>query len=394
MRQGDATVSTDQRLMLLTDEFGEDQPLGSVVGSVGRSGARRTGVDVEGRIGADNGALRIKPLQRPGWGREGLAYGPFPRRPGLVMGVHLLNGHHASQTFVQHQTPRQRLRETVKNLLTLRRPVGRHHENLAVGFFESPAPKDPLGSGHGLVMHSATADNGELWAGAAGSALRVVRGVRNLPLAIFVVVRERGALYYAATLPDDPDLPALPWVRPLAVDPAGEQQVLYAGVHQRILGEVGYRVDSRVWQVGVAQVQALASWCGGAHVADRLTGSGGLAGSATEHGATWQAWEGAAERTAQGVRATAAGTVVVENAAPSGLLHARVVTGRRAERAGLVWRASTEDRSCWRLLLGPGSAELGGVTPPGVEVVAPTDAARQRPGRDPTLQLLDDGPPF
>ena len=391
MRQGDATVPTDQRLMLLSDDFTEDLPLGAVVGSVGRSGARRTGVDVEGRIGADNGALRIKPLQRPGWGREGLAYGPFPRQPGLVMGVHLLNGHHASQTFVHHQTPRQRLRETVKNLLALKRPIGRHHENLAVGFFASPSPRDPLGAGHGLVMHSATADNGELWAGAAGSPLRVVRGVRNLPLAIYVVVREQGALYYAATLPDDPDLPALPWVRPVAVDPAGEQQVLYPGVHQRILGEVGYRVDSRVWQVGVAQVPALASWCGGAHAADRLTGSGDLAGSSTEHGTTWTTWEGAAERTSRGVRATTASTLVVDGGSPSGLLHARVAAGRRAQRAGLVWRASTADRSCWRLLLGPGSAELSVVTRQAVEVVASTDTAGLRPGRDHSVQVLDDG---
>ncbi len=383
-------MPADRKVMLLRDEFTADVPLGAVVGSVGPAGARRKGVDIEGRIGADNGALRIKPLARPGWGREGLAYGPFQRQPGLVMGVHLLNGHHASQTFVQHQTPRQRLRATVKDLLGLKRPIGRHHENLAVGFFGSAAPKDPVRDGHGLVMHSATADNGELWAAAGGTALHVMRGVPNLPLAVYVVLREQGALYYAATLPDDPDLPALPWVRPVALDPTSGQGMLYPGVHQRILGEVGYRVDSRVWQVGVAHVEALAEWCSGAHLADRLSGNGELSGSSPHRGTPWRSWGGTAVRTPKGVHASRAGCWVLDGAEPSGLLHARVTAGRRSGRVGLVWRASSEGRSCWRLLLGPGSAELSIVTPEGVEVLATTDAGL-RPGRDHSVQVLDDG---
>ena len=81
-------MPTEQQITsLLSDVFAEDIPLGGVVGSVGPRGARRGGVDVEGRIGADNGALRIKPLARPGWGREGVAYGPFQRQPGLVLGL-------------------------------------------------------------------------------------------------------------------------------------------------------------------------------------------------------------------------------------------------------------------------------------------------------------------
>lgn len=395
MSQGDAIVSTDQECVtLLTDAFTDDVALGKVVGGVGPFGARRTGVDAEGRIGADNGALRIKPLTRPGWGREGLAYGPFEREPGLVMGVHLLNGHHASQTFVHHQTPRQRIRAVAKSVLSLKRPVGRHHENLAVGFFESPGPKDPIRAGHGLVMHSATADNGELWAGVAGSPLRVVRGVRNLPLAVYVALRAQGAVYYVATVPEDPDLPALPWVRPVALDHSGNAPVLYPGVHQRILGEVGYRVDSRVWQVGVARVPALADWCGGASLADRLTGDGDLAGSAADRGGRWRSWEGSATRTATGVLAPEAGTFVLEGESPAGLVHARITTGPRPRLVGLVWRASTEDRSCWRLLAGPDGVELAVLGPQGVEVVATASAPGLRPGSTHSLQVLDDGQVF
>ena len=395
MKQGGSSVPTEQRITsLLTDVFTEDVPLGGLVGSVGPLGARRGGVDVEGRIGADNGALRIKPLARPGWGREGLAYGPFQRQPGLVVGIHLLNGHHASQTFVHHQGPRDRLRETLRSLRAFKRPIGRHHENLAVGFFGSPAPRDPLRAGHGLVMHSATADNGELWAGADGAALRVVRGVRNLPLAVYVALRSRGAVYYVATLPDDPDLPALPWVRPVALDPEGESQTLYPGVHQRILGEVGYRVDSRVWQVEVAQVPSLVKWCGGAAAADRLTGSDVLAGSPAERGGRWVSWQGAAQRMDSGVCPTVAGTHVLISDGPTGLVHARVTVGGRSQRAGLVWRASAESRSFWRFLLGTETAQLSLVGPGGTDVVAEAALPRRRAGSARSIQVLDDGKTF
>src|SRR5687767_9834237 len=111
MTRGSSMVPTEQEVTsLLKDAFPSDVALGHVIGGVGPHGALRLGVDVEGRLGVDNGALRVKPLSRPGWGREGLAYGPFVREPGLVFGVHVLNGHHASQTFVHHLTPRQRLR--------------------------------------------------------------------------------------------------------------------------------------------------------------------------------------------------------------------------------------------------------------------------------------------
>ena len=55
----------------------------AVVGSRTPNGVPRLGVDRERRIAIDHGALRFQPLVKPGWGRQGIAYGPFraPARP-------------------------------------------------------------------------------------------------------------------------------------------------------------------------------------------------------------------------------------------------------------------------------------------------------------------------
>ena len=54
-----------------TDTFDKDLPAGQVIGRLNPAGVRRGGIDVEGVISSDHGALRIPPLFRPGWGRAG-----------------------------------------------------------------------------------------------------------------------------------------------------------------------------------------------------------------------------------------------------------------------------------------------------------------------------------
>ncbi|MFP5375281.1 MAG: nucleotide-binding protein, partial [Acidimicrobiia bacterium] len=105
-------TSTAGRLtgLAFRDTFDDDRAPGTVVGSTGPAGVRRRGVDAEGLIGIDHGRLRLRPLARPGWGREGIAYGPFPRIAGLTMAARVLNGHNSSQTFYFPETRRQRLR--------------------------------------------------------------------------------------------------------------------------------------------------------------------------------------------------------------------------------------------------------------------------------------------
>jgi len=49
-------------------------------------------------------------------------------------------------------------------------------------------------------MHVATVLSGELRVAADGEPLQVHRGVQNLPMYYVVVLREQGAIYYAASV--------------------------------------------------------------------------------------------------------------------------------------------------------------------------------------------------
>ena len=373
--------------VLLADAYEDDLPLGHVLGTRSTSGAVRGGVDVEGRLAVDNGALRMRPLARPGWGREGVAYGPLPRQPGLTMSVQVLNGHHASQTFYLPESRRQVARRWAGSLTRGRWPGRpRHHENLAVGVFGSAAPADPLEDGHGLVVHADTAENGELWAAVCGRPLRVLTGLQNLPLAVTVVLREQGAVYYAATAPDDPDLPALPAVRPLAVDPFGGPELVHPGVHQRILGEVGYRIDTRVYRTDVALCPDLARWCTSAVIADRLIGDGPLHGTVGECGGPWSV-RGAVRRTPDGV--TGGGRLLASAPEPVGLLHALV----RADAGGAVELVLRADEAGlgWRVRVDADGAVLVRESGAGAEELARGHGPALRRGQVHSLQVLDDG---
>src|SRR5262245_42797014 len=102
-----AVTASEQRMV---DSFADDRSAGTVIGSRGPSGVVRCGVDVEGRISIDHNAVRLAPLLHPGWGRQGLSYGPFSREPGLAFAVCMLNGHNASQAGHIGETLRNRLR--------------------------------------------------------------------------------------------------------------------------------------------------------------------------------------------------------------------------------------------------------------------------------------------
>ena len=192
---------SEGRRALLTDRFEVDVELGDLAGTSTPSGHPRLLTDPERRIGADNGMLRIRPLENPGWGRCGLSYGPFERRAGRVLMVHALNGHNASQTYYYPETRRQALRRHLgeaRRLWRRRRP--HHYENFAVGWFDSPNPVGPETSGNGFVMHAADGDNGELWTRFGSGPMRAALGIQNIEIVYAVVLRERGATYYAASI--------------------------------------------------------------------------------------------------------------------------------------------------------------------------------------------------
>jgi hypothetical protein len=379
------------------DRFTDDRAPGTVVGSRGPSGATRLGVDTEGLIGIDNGALRLRPLVQPGWGREGIAYGPFERVPGLALCAHVLNGHNASQTFYFPERRLQRWRRMLSDLRH-RRPTRQHHyENLAVGFLPSPDATDPIRRGHSLVMHAATEDNGELWTAIGGSAARIVRGVQNLPFLFVVCLRAEGAAYYTSSLPGATGAAPYPDLRPVGIDGTTMAGPLVAAVQQRILGEVGYRVDSRVYGVDVAVVDEWAGPFGTAHAADRFTVAGPLDGRSPVVGSSWRADPGLSvaggalrAESASGATAMPA-TATLATPDPSGLLRVVVVAGKRPGRVSLRWRLQDGGAHLAVELDGNG-CEVRWQPADGRERVLLSDpGCRLRARARHTVQVLDDG---
>jgi hypothetical protein len=330
----------------------------------------RRGRDAEGQIGIDHGVLRFRPLITPGWGRQGIAYGPFRRASGLTFAVAITNGHNTSQGSATPEGFLKRvarwaigpnddppLLRGVEWLLgprkrgTLRRlrwwaaiapkayRLPEFNENLALGWFAGEAPGEPSWDGCYFTMHAALGDNGELWARVGGRFLRAFRGVRNIRIYYVAALRERGAIYYAAAVEGASGFAALPKMRPVAIDAFDAQPLLYAGIHQCALGQIGWRVDTLTHALGIAQVPELGSRFSTAHVGESFTGGGRLG----DVGATERLWTSIAGSIALGdAGATVEGAGDAMSATDpgeaSGLLHAIVSCDAGHARVGLIWR--------------------------------------------------------
>lgn len=370
------------RVLSFTDTFTGFRAAGTVIGTSTEHGAIRRGVDVEGVIGIDNGALRIQPLIEPGWGRAGISYMPYARRNGLAVAVHILNGHNTAQSENLSEPFLDRLqrwrlgsetvsgkRRLVRWLFTNRkarairqfqwwrrihknaRTVPRVDENLAVGWFPLRVPEDPGVDSNGFIMHATGPENGELWVTTGAGVLRAVRGVQNLQIYYVVILRERGAAYYVASVPGAKGLAAFPMMRPIAVDAFGDATPLFPSVHQSVLGQIGFRLDTRVYGVTVNQLDGFSTWYGTAHVADQLVGTIEVHGKEAQLGGRWRE---NAERvdgapSPNGMPSTRAERVVtLDPCRPSGLIHALIETQRTDSGVGIVWRYLDAD-NYWRV---------------------------------------------
>ncbi|RDI96192.1 hypothetical protein DV704_04585 [Meiothermus sp. QL-1] len=270
-------------LIEFADAFSQELRPGEVIGSQSDSGAVRLGMDAEACLSVEGGALRIAPASLPGWGRQGLAYGPLPHRPGLALGVFLLPGHLNAQSA-----------------------DGTLRESLAVGFFESLLPPNPLEAGPAFVVQAHPEAHGRLCAAKRRGLHPLLWGLPALPLYLLLVLRERGVVFYAGALEAGRHLPALPLLRPLAVEPyAPPAQRLYAGIFQAVAGEQGYQADTRVYGVRAALWPEGAGW-GTALAADPQPQLGRRAA----RGGVW--------------RLETAGMVLYPEA-PGGLLHVRLL---------------------------------------------------------------------
>jgi hypothetical protein len=374
---------TAESRLILEDDFAIPRPRGRVVGS-SQEGFARLGTDIEHRLAVQDGALRISPLRTPGWGRCSLAYGPFRPDPGLTCCVHVLNGHHASETYGIRSMRSQLLSwlrgshtrglgRRVPELLADRRRMGVHrrltewvqhwlrppeqllNDNLAVGFFSNAAPGSADELAAAFLVRGTGVGNGELTARVAGRQLPVAERLTNIPLHLVVVVRDDAVAYYAASLNGAHGAAPHPMMRPLAIADGRPDTPLYLGIEQNVLGEIGFSVDTRVYGARVAHVPALAPWPGTAHAADRLRGSGPL--DRSELGHRWHVRGSAVARSATGLRYAGSDTVaLLDPGEASGLLRVRLCEAG-APTPWLVWRASVSGEH-YRLELTDESARL------------------------------------
>jgi hypothetical protein len=364
----------------LTDRFEGTERRGEAVGRRTTSGHRRGGVDVERVVSSDGRAARIGPLARPGWGRAGIAYGPWAPRPGLTFSVHLLNGHNAAQEhpprrrsrlvgrwvlgsgtdawwrrllpLVRH-TARETRRHRLRRYLLLDRghdPDRRSPVNLALGWFDRERAGD-VDDQYGVVTVAGAGDHSGVLriTGAAGPAV-VRERLGELPLQLLAITRETGVVVYAAVGVDDGTPPRLQPVGLVARALPGRR---WAGVHQRLMGEIGFSPDTRVYEAHVAVVAQWGRWWTAAVAADDLTGEGDLAGSTSATGQPWRTAGGSLRRSARGLVAGPPGTVRLDTPGPVGP-DIPPSAGRLADDG-----AETGDRGGSGALRGPGVIDAG-----------------------------------
>lgn len=379
----------------ILDNFGQPRSRGKVIGGHSPSRQYRHGADIEKRLSIDNGALRIQPLVHPGWGRAGIAYGPYQRQAGLALSIFMLNGHNTSEGNSIEETLKGRIFRWVRgseaNPISnrLRRwAMSPHHrqnigqfyrwirnhkgrfkqdyikDNLALGWFPEPVPADPTAVGNSIVIRANGPENGELWTRQGDRLTPTLQGLQNLQTYYLVVLRETGAAYYAAAIPDAHGLSGFPYMRLIGIDPhnsdhSSSGNEVYAGLYQSALGQVGFRVDTRVYGMQAAVLPELSAWYGTAQMADTLTGSGDLNQTAAILDGHWRVVEGSLRRTAQGLAASAPDShlALLDMAAPAGALHMMVTSGENLAACGLLWRTQDEKNS-WGLFFESGQCEL------------------------------------
>ncbi len=400
-------LEPDQRTTppLVADRFTVDARRGHVVGTGGTGGparspegsvahaGRRAGVDAEGVLSVDHGALRIGTMATPGWGREAVTYGPFERRAGRVVAVHLLNGHNTSESSAvgplgrrlgrwalgsgteplwrrAWRYPTSRPREHLARKLTYwwrnRDELAvRQGDNLMAGWFPTAAAGGPDAGGSGLVVRATGAYNGELAATVDGQLLGAFHGLQNLPVHYVSVLREQGALHLAASsYRGAAGLPQHPHLRPIAIDDRPLPAVLHAGVDQAVLGQIGFSSDTRLYEVVVADEGSWSAWCTSAVVADRLTGPPAPFGHRrAERGGVWTTsgddlvvgphGVGLAEPAAPGQ-----GRAHLAGPAPVGLVHAVVEGVTEGDEVVLSWRSTGTGGDHWRVTVGASASRL------------------------------------
>ena len=234
--------------------------------------------------------------------------------------------------------------------------------NLALGWFSDQSLKNPLAVGNLLFIRSSGPENGEVQVQASNRLQSSIRSLQNIPVYLLVVLRETGAAYYAATFEGVPTLSAYPKFQPLAIDPFTNDTPVYGGLFQSILGEIGFRVDTRVYATKIALVEKFSNWYGSAHAADKLDGIGPLDERPAEIGGRWLTHQGRLMRSETGTFSDLPNALAtLSPLSPSGLIHALVtISYEPTGKIGLVWRFR-DTHNYFIALIGDDSCEIQSV---------------------------------
>ncbi len=367
----------------LRDRFLDDRLPGAVVGSTGvptagasTPGPLRSGVDVEGSISIHHGEARLGPIAEPGFGRQGLAYGPVERRAGRTLVVVLRHSHQNAHVDLARQGRREMLTRAVRTLPRPRLLPPVPAENLVVGFAPDHVVADPAAGGHLFSVAPAGWINGELGVRLDGGRAVFRRGVQELPLALVIRLGEHGARFYAASVPDTPGFAGAPRLRPVAATRHGDADLLYGGIWQSVHGEAGHQLASHVSAVDIVDVEDWADPTCDALLDETLAG-----GANSDEGEV----------------------VTRTLSEPAGLVAVTIVTGPRFVAGGhleVVVRASADGRTGWRIRLDPDGARLDRLDPSIGTDVATGERGARTVATSPrslvaaahaALQILDDG---
>ncbi len=409
----------------ITDSYCDQRLAGQTIGTLSPSGVKRQGSDAESAIAIDNEALRLPFLVQPGWGRQGIAYGPYRRCNGLTLAVFMLNGQNTLQTGYIHPSLLQRSlrwvagsgsRAPIQQLLGLaaspykqrmwRRwqywanntpqqfQQPRLDENLALGWFSSAVPGDPVREGNAFIVDATGPENGELWTRVGENLQSAFKGLQNLQVYYVVILREKGAAYYAASVPNALGLTAYPDLRPLAIDPFNTDETVYAAIYQSVLGQIGFSIDTRVYGTQIAEIPTFATWYGTAHGADRLGGKGSLNRKFAEVGGKWQVFQGDFQLSSQGVIAIQAESFAVLNPRKtSGLIHTLIETSEIITPVAILWRIQDQE-NLWGLWLSETQCQLQIKQEGSWNSIAVSNALYLNPNQIYSVQILDDGNTF
>ncbi|MCG5059413.1 MAG: nucleotide-binding protein [Limnoraphis sp. WC205] len=410
---------------LTTDSYSDERLPGQTLDTLSGSGVLRQGSDREGVIAIDNDALRLPYLLKPGWGRQGIAYGPYRRRNGLTLAVFMLNGHNTSHRADLQQSilgrslrwvagsgsraPLQQLLGLVASPYKQRMwrrwqfwanntPQGfqesRLDKNLAVGWFANPVPVDPLNEGNAFIVQGTGSENGELWTRVGERLQSAFQGLQNLQVYYVVILREKGAVYYASSVPNVLGLTAYPELRPLAIDPFNTDKSVYGAIYQNVLGQTGFSIDTRVYGTQIVEIPSFTQWYGTAHGADRLVGKGSLNSMVGEVGGKWQVFQGKYQRSVQGAIAIQSNSFAILNPRQtSGLIHTLIETSDIITPVAILWRVQDQE-NCWCLWLSESQCQLQIKQKGRGNSIAVSNALSLQPNSIHSVQILDDGNSF